>query len=327
MALLTKVLGRAAGSMPTPRAPHRSTLAERGAGHRPVIEAIRAFDAGDATAFRAAFAATTTWGERGRVIDALRTERRPWVDEWVAAAPDEPLAWLVRGSMGVFGAWEVRGGHRSDQVEVDAWPRFFEMLRQADLDLAEAARLDPSSPLPWSLSIAAGMGLQIPLDEVTFRLDEVLRVDPHNLAAHLSYVQVSAGKWSGSDETMWSFAEAVHTHVPEGSPLRAVVADAAVERLHISRGEPSLAAEAMLLDAARASVLHPDFAAWPCPIDQAVALASFAAAFHVLDQPSELARVVHLADRWPTRVGLRYVGSPDDAPDDQWARLRRRIAR
>ena len=316
MAFLERVLGRTPPAAPgTADGPEPLSRDDRIRGRTDIAAFLSAFDASDPDALRRALATAPTWGERGACLDALHTsEPLPWLNGWVAGAdPADPLPFLVRGSTVLTSVAAVSDGvvptHR---------------LRQAELDLLMAARADPTSPLPWVRLIVSGALLGIPKPEIVFRLDEAMRRDPANLAAHRAHVEAMSADRAGSDQEAWAFAMTVDEHVPVGSPLRAIVADAAVRRFGHGRETATISTETTIVTAAKRSVLHPDFATHPCVVDRVDALAGFAEIFAVLDMPTELERVIAVADRMRHHGRLRGI-SVDRPTDAQWARLRSRL--
>ncbi len=317
MAFLERVLGRSASSTPAATTDGPDVLGrdDRVRGRADIAGFLDAFDASDPEAIRRALATAPTWGERGACLDAVRTnESLPWLDGWVAGAePGDGLPFLVRGSTALASfAAASEDGDVSDRI------------RQAELDLLVAARAEPDSPLPWVRLIVSGGLLGIPNAEIVFRLDEAMRRDPTNLAAHRALVEAISADLAGSVSEAWAFAMTVDEHVPVGSPLRAVVADAAVRRFGGGRETATISAETTIVTSAKRSVLHPDFAMHPCVIDRVDAVAAFAEIFAVLGMPTELERVLAIADRMPHHGRLRGI-SVSRSTEAQWSRLRSRL--
>lgn len=316
MAFLERVLGRNSPDVPVEPAsgPDALSRQDRVRGRTDIGAFLDAFDASDPDGLRRALTTAPTWGERGACLDALRTTAPlPWLDGWVAGADrSDALPFLIRGSTIISSVAE------SSSAATD------QRLRQAELDLLAAARAEPESPLPWVRLIVSGALLGIPAAEIVFRLDEAMRRDPTNLAAHRAHAQAVSAEQAGSDQEAWAFAMTVDEHVPVGSPLRAIVADAAVRRFGHGRETATISAETTIVTAAKRSVLHPDFAMHPCVVDRVDAVAAFAEIFAVLGMPTELERVIAVADRMPHHGRLRGI-SVDRSTEAQWARLRSRL--
>lgn len=197
---------------------------------------------GNPTARQALQAAATGWPALVEVLRPTDSDDRElavsvvteepgwprWVDDWVAAQPDEPLAWTVRGAKGVHWGWQARGG--ATDVDGDAWIEFQRRLGGADEDLARGAALDPTDPTPHCFRLIAARGLELGLDVIRERFDEVTELEPLHRAAHNHMIQALAPKWGGSNDAMFEFARHVTATAPEGSAVHVVIAEAHIER-------------------------------------------------------------------------------------------------
>ena len=139
-------------------------------------------------------------------------------ERWVAAAPDDGWGHMVLGDALVTWAWQARGGGWASTVQEDSWQIFFERLRRAEDALTTAARLLPESHLPWGRLIWSGIGLQIPLEELTVRYDEGNRRAPFDNGLVSSALQMLCAKWYGSREHMFAYARMVASEAPAGKP-------------------------------------------------------------------------------------------------------------
>jgi hypothetical protein len=155
---------------------------------------------------------------------------RPWVGEWAAARPESALPLIFRGRGKTTWAWEARGNGRAKTVKEDAWPVFHQRLVDADRDLARAAAIDATNPLPHAHSIWVAMGLSLGQVEVQRRYAEVERREKLNGAAGVAMVQATARKWGGSHEGMFEFARSVSARAQEGHSAHKLVALAHIER-------------------------------------------------------------------------------------------------
>jgi len=326
-----KAFGRKSKAKAEPEAPAIAPIPLTPVDGEPDVDAFAAAVASQNwDAARATYAEIPAWWARARCISSVDLDDRTfaalgsWIDQ---TAGQDPLPYLIRGAGGVGWAWDARGSGWSDTVTQEGWALFFDRLRTADQDLHRAARLDLQDPNPWISLLPAAMGLQIPQAERDLRFEQAFRRDPSNLAAHLSYVQCVAGKWSGDDERMWRFAKDVHAGVPAGSPLRVVVASAFEELVFSngrSEGEPPhdlAAAGQVVVEAIEMSVLHPDFAQheWH---QQSIALTKFLVT--LIESPIEGAiplgaRLIPLLRNSPDREALGCINGPTDA--HRWAIL------
>ncbi len=155
--------------------------------------------------------------------------RPDWADEWRAARPNSPSAWLMDGAQAVRWAWEARGSGYGDTVKEDAVGMFLARLEQADESLQRAAALDPGDATPWSWMIRTAIGLQLDDAEKERRFNEAVRRAPSHRQAHSARLQSVAYKWGGSHEQMWDFVKHSTAGVGPGSPLHVLTAEAHIE--------------------------------------------------------------------------------------------------
>jgi hypothetical protein len=213
--------------------------------------------------------ATTDWDVRGFYVTELSRipGRPPWLDDWVAARPRSALPLLFRGSHSKNWAWEARGAGRARTVGKDAWPLFHARLVRADKDLTAAIALDERDPTPWAQSMIVARGLSLGQPELRRRFEQAHRRDPLNGAACVNMIQGAARKWGGSNGAMLRFARWASGEAPDGHSVHKVVALAHVEMwLDAPRGQAqqgyfgSGAVGQEVMDAARSSILSPDYA-------------------------------------------------------------------
>lgn len=165
------------------------------------------------------------------VVQLSNIEGRPgWLEEWVAARPGSSIPLLFRGSHGVHWAWEARGETYASMVPRGAWKIFHERLIAADRDLSLAASLDEDDPTPYARGITIAMGLGLGNNEKTRRFNEAARRQRWHVSAHMNMIQALAGKWSGSDNAMLTFARKQSADAPEGHSVHKVIASAHIER-------------------------------------------------------------------------------------------------
>jgi hypothetical protein len=148
----------------------------------------------------------------------------------VDSKPDSAEAWLVRGAHGVQWAWEARTGADASAVAEDAWPIFFERLKQAWTDLNHVIELQPADPTPFGHLITCAMGLQMEKEVVFNCLNLSLQRSAVSWKAHSATLWYLCKKWFGSHEEMFGFARQVSDAAPEGSGLHALIPIAHHER-------------------------------------------------------------------------------------------------
>ena len=185
---------------------------------------------GDWETVRDGLSTATDWDERELVLSVVteQPEAAAWIQEWVAAEPDSPLALTADGANRVYGAWEVRGGGFTASSEQFA--AFHALLAEAEDQLRRAAAADVTDPTPWVFLLVAARGLEVDPDELEARFAEVTARHATHRFAHNQMLQGLTAKWGGSHDTMFGFARRASERAPEGSGLHSLVAEAHVER-------------------------------------------------------------------------------------------------
>jgi hypothetical protein len=178
------------------------------------------------------FKGVASFDEREFFVEKLADwkKRPPFMDAWVDASPKCAEAWLVRGAHGVQWAWEARSRASAEDVPENAWPIFFERLKQAWSDLNQALELNPADPTPFGHLIPCAMGLQLDKDVVFSCLQNSIDRSAMSWKAHTAALWYLCKKWHGSHEEMFEFARAVSANAPEGSGLHALIPIAHQER-------------------------------------------------------------------------------------------------
>ena len=153
-----------------------------------------------------------------------------WIDEWHKARDERPEPWLIRGALRIASAWEVRGSGRADEVAEEAWPVFFEILKEAEADLQEAIRLDDRDATPWAYLLVTGSALNMEPPDLLKRFDEARKRDPQGWLAPWQALNALSEKWSGSHEIMFALARELSANEPKGSQLHSAIAEAHLHR-------------------------------------------------------------------------------------------------
>jgi hypothetical protein len=195
-----------------------------------------------------------------------------WIEQWIAAEPHSTLPQLVRGTHGVYWAWEARGAARANRTSEAQFREFSRRLKMAENCLDEVIERDPAEATAWSFLVSSGMGRQLDRAEVERRFAGAVAQHPWHLRAHTAMLQYLCEKWYGSHADMFEFARRAAADSPPGSPLAGLVANAHIEYwLSLPAGkdakymsQPDVVAE--LNKAADHSVRHPSFQrrpGWP----------------------------------------------------------------
>jgi hypothetical protein len=166
----------------------------------------------------------------------------------------------------------------------------------------------------WVDRLPIAMGLSLGVSEARRRYDQVARLDPHNLHAQESLLQVLAPKWAGDWDSMWRFARECTAAAPVGSHNAALIMDAHLEKWLATRESTwnfdyfdDDAIRQEIRAAGQRSVLHPDFdrgLGWVFPVSV------FALGYSVIGDWSTAKRLFidlgPYADEW----GWQYLGNP-----------------
>lgn len=238
-------------------------------------------------------------------------------ERWVAEAPDDGVGHLVLGSLLVDWAWEARGGGYVDTVAENAWDVFFGRLQRAEPTLIHASRLIPASVEPWVALIRCGIGLQVPLEELTGRFDEGQRREPFHPGLVGSTLQMLCAKWHGSHDQMFAFARMVAAEAPDGSAAIGALPMAYLEYVLQNARDMPLEDACKLISgmdvrqelraAAERSIFHPSF------VPDAFGLSAankFLVAFYQGDHDLETERVLGLLRGRYCSMPFRYFGDP-----------------
>ena len=170
--------------------------------------------------------------DREFYVDKLTewSSRPDFFDIWVDANPKSADAWLLRGAQGIKWAWEARTGKSAENVAEEAWPIFFERLKQAWSDLNHALELNSDDATPFGQLIPCAMGLQLEKEIVISCLNNTIARSVISWKAHSATLFYLCKKWHGSHEEMFEFARSVTASVPEGTGLPSLIPIAHHER-------------------------------------------------------------------------------------------------
>ena len=178
------------------------------------------------------FAQTANPYEREFFVEQLSSWKRrpPFFDAWVAASPNCAEAWLLRGAHGIQWAWEARSGTSAENVPEEAWPIFFERLKQAWADLNHAVELNAQDHTAFVHLIRCAMGLQLEKEVAYGCLNQTIERSVFSWSAHAAVLWFICKKWYGSHEEMFEFVRTVSAAAPEGHGLHALIPIAHHER-------------------------------------------------------------------------------------------------
>lgn len=212
------------------------------------------------------------WQERDRRSGALAREAvkdDAWLVAWKAERPEDPDAALVFAQSLIHLAWELRGAAYAKYTTQEQFSGFHRALFQAREACAQAQALAADDdPCPYIVEIPLAKGLGYPHEKFEEIWAEVVKRDPHHLAAYTSALQYWCAKWHGSHELAESFARAAAEKGAPGQllsvlPLQAYVeyegAHDDLEQDEFYKRRVIVAAvDAALVDVAAAAAADPD---------------------------------------------------------------------
>ncbi|ROT33016.1 hypothetical protein [Micromonospora sp. HM5-17] len=185
--------------------------------------------AGDWAAVREMFAETVgDWERRALYANVLGKVDRVWLDDWLAAAPDDPGLWVLLANREADRAGRARGAGKASETSREQFADFHYFMARAAEACERAAALNPDDPTPWIQSIWTLFGHRsgAPFEK---RFAELTARDPFSYLGHEAAVQYRTKKWFGSHGAMYELARSAAASAPPGSPLHALPVQAHIE--------------------------------------------------------------------------------------------------
>ncbi|MEU6240725.1 hypothetical protein [Streptomyces sp. NPDC047024] len=229
-----------------------------------VLAAVQAAEAGDWEAVKGALVPFDL-GRDHQVLSELAAV--DGLQDWIGRVVEEDeehraTALLISGARHVLWGWEARTGARAKDVTREQWQVFHERLETAEEHLLEAAESRPEWVTPWRRLLTAGRGISRGRAVNEVRLDAALRRDPLDLETHIEWVSYLQPRWNGEPGQALAFAREAFGGAPDGHRLGCVIPMAHIEDWVESENKESLDTPEIqeeLRDAARRSILHPDY--------------------------------------------------------------------
>jgi hypothetical protein len=158
------------------------------------------------------------WEHRDRYatrLAAFARSRSEWLGHWLATAPDDPGALLVRARLAVDRCWDS--------------PARAELLRQADPAVTAATEAGGSDPVPWRVALDAARGAHAAHAEFERLWEQAVRRSPHHYGCHVAALEYLSAASPRAHRECLDFAETAAQDAPEDAlvralPLRAVFA-------------------------------------------------------------------------------------------------------
>ncbi|MDQ1020296.1 hypothetical protein [Streptomyces afghaniensis] len=237
-----------------PRADDGVVLDAPDARLSPALVAAARGDHGPASGLLRATRAAAEWERRDRYVTRLAAfarSRPDWLDAWLATAPHDPDALLLRAQLAVDRAWQS--------------PARAEALREISPLITAAARADHADPVPWRLALDHARGAQAGHGYFEQLWAAAVRRAPHHYGCHESALRYLAASWHGSHLECFDFADRAAQDAPADALVQALPLRAAFGYLTDGCG-PELPRERLDAAADRAIALSPRLPAadpWP----------------------------------------------------------------
>ncbi|MGW8061157.1 hypothetical protein ACVV2G_02470 [Streptomyces ziwulingensis] len=226
----------------------------------PALVAAARGEPAPAAALLAGTRAHAEWEHRDRWatrLAAFARARAEWLEDWRAAAPDDPDALLVGARLTVDRHWDS--------------PARTELLRQVAPAVTAAAEAAGADPVPWRTALDTARGAQAGHTEFERLWAQAVRRSPHHYGCHVAALEYLAAVSPGAHRECLDFAETAAREAPEDALVRALPLRAAFACL-TARGDGDTAGvHRARLDAAadRAILLsaaHPAADPWPAEL-------------------------------------------------------------
>ncbi|MFI6545743.1 hypothetical protein ACIBO9_21100 [Streptomyces prunicolor] len=193
----------------------------------PALVAAGRGEYGPAAALLAATRAAAEWEDRDRHtrrLAAFARCRPEWLDDWCAAAPQNPDALLVTAQLAMDRGWES--------------PARAELLRELSPLITAAAEAEPLDPVPWRIALDRARGTNAGHAEFERLWGEAVRRSPHHYGCHVAALQylsaACCAQWGNtphaarcSHRACFDFAEPAAQDALPGSLVQALPVRAA----------------------------------------------------------------------------------------------------
>ncbi|WP_274557336.1 hypothetical protein [Streptomyces spiramyceticus] len=186
----------------------------------PTLVAAAVGDYGPAAKLLATTREAAEWENRDRYTTRLATfahSRQDWLDDWLAVAPRDTDALLVKAELAVSRAW--------------ASPARAERLREVGPLIDAAAEGAPRDPVPWRIALDHARGTHASHTAFEELWGEAVGRSSHHYGCHVSALQYLSAQWYGSHRECFDFAEQAAEDALPGSLVQALPVRAAFAHL------------------------------------------------------------------------------------------------
>ncbi|MCT2545365.1 MULTISPECIES: hypothetical protein [Streptomyces] len=179
------------------------------------------------------------WENRDRYLGrlvAFARSRDGWLTDWLAAAPHDPDALLVKAQLAVRRAWES--------------PARAEQLREVGPLISAAAESDPRDPVPWRLALDHARGTHATHTTFEALWGQAIQRSSHHYGCHVAALRYLSAAWYGSHRECFDFAERAAEDSLPGSLVQALPLRAAFALLIEGPGTRTTSVQEERIDAA-----------------------------------------------------------------------------
>ncbi|MFF9868578.1 hypothetical protein ACF1G0_24790 [Streptomyces sp. NPDC013953] len=239
----------------------------------PALVAAALGDHAPASALLAATREAAEWESRDRYVVRLAAfahRRDAWLAGWLADAPQDPDALLVRAELAVRRAWES--------------PARAERLRELGPMIEAVAAAAPRDPVPWRLALDHARGTQATPAAFEALWEQAVRRSAHHYGCHVAALEYLSAQCCARRDTTpaarrcayrecFDFAEQAAADALPGSLIRALPVRAACTQL-LAGGGASAPAERIDAAADLAAELSARYAPadpWPAEVRNVLA--------------------------------------------------------
>ncbi|MET9799853.1 hypothetical protein [Streptomyces sp. NPDC006368] len=188
----------------------------------PALVAAALGDHAPAAALLAATREAAEWESRDRYASRLVAFahcRDEWLTGWLARAPRDPDALLVRAELEVRRAWES--------------PARAERLRELGPLIGAAADAAPRDPVPWRLALHHARGTRATHAVFESLWEQAVRRSAHHYGCHVAALKYLSAQRRGAHPECFDFAEQAAADALPGSLIRALPVRAALTQLPV----------------------------------------------------------------------------------------------
>ncbi|MGW4204503.1 hypothetical protein [Streptomyces sp. NPDC004726] len=160
------------------------------------------------------------WESRDRHVTRLAAfayARDEWLVRWLAAAPRDPDALVVKAELEIRRAW--------------ASPARAERLREIGPLIDAAADGAPEDPVPWRISLDHARGTHARHTAFESLWEQAVRRSSHHYGCHVAALRYLSAQWYGSHRECFDFAEKAASDALPGSLIQALPVRAAFAQL------------------------------------------------------------------------------------------------